>query len=1081
MSEVADEELVTETPSERRRRQRWRGIVQPVLAAGGVTALALGGLWIMRAPIAESLVARELAARQVRASYRLVSIGLRTQRIEDIVMGDPARPDLSARWVEVDIGLTGFTPRVVAVRASGVRLRGRLADGTLSLGELDKFLGQGGSTETLLPDLALSLIDARASLSTDYGAVGAVMDGQGNLRNGFDGRAVLAMPEARFSGCGAKRTVAALRIRMKGGAPHVTGPVTADALSCPDSAMALAAPRIDIDATSDEKLASVVGEARLRAKAARGSGMTAGEIEALLSGKADAKAFAGEGRIKAGVLSGPAVMAGGSALKLRFKGQGQRILADGTATVRNVAARGRDPLAGLAASTAGTPVAPLVARLTDEVRAAGKDNDGAVRFVVRTNGAKGGVGLSDLRFTAASGARLAMDGGTAAAISWPDRRWNLSGAIAMGGGGLPEGRLTLDRGRGGGASGRLDLKPYAAANARLAISPVRFTAEPGGATRFATYATLDGPLADGGVKGLAVPLSGAVGSDGALTLNPACAPLKWDALRVSTLSLEPATLGLCPVEGRALLHIGRDGVRGGAQAKSVALAGRIGSSPLRLAAAEVAFGLSKQGFRASGVETRIGGADAPVILGAGTLDGLFSATGLSGRFGNGHGRIGSVPLDLSDMAGRWRFAKARLDVDGGLRVTDTERASPRLNPLLAPDAHLSLVGGRIAATGHLRHPARGGDFAAVDITHDLSSGKGEAKIALQDLRFGQQLQPDDLTPLALGVVANVNGPVTGSGTIRWTGSSVTSGGRFATEGMNLAAAFGPVEGLSTTLNFTDLLAIETAPGQVATLKSVNPGVEVRDGRVVFQLQQGFKAQVQDGEWPFAGGTLRLLPSTLDFDAKGARRLIFRVTGLDAGAFINTMELKNISATGTFDGLLPMVFDATGGRIEGGILVARQEGMPPLMVESAQNLTVPCDPVRQSGTLSYVGDVSNAEMGTYGKLAFDALKKLRYKCLTILLDGAIDGEFVTRVAINGVNQGSEESRKSAIMRNFLGIPFLFNVRIEAPFRGLMNTYQSFVDPSALVRSSLGPQYRTVLENRLAVQPPDSEKGVSKEGE
>ena len=107
--------------------------------------------------------------------------------------------------------------------------------------------------------------------------------------------------------------------------------------------------------------------------------------------------------------------------------------------------------------------------------------------------------------------------------------------------------------------------------------------------------------------------------------------------------------------------------------------------------------------------------------------------------------------------------------------------------------------------------------------------------------------------------------------------------------------------------------------------------------------------------------------------------------------------------------------------------------------------------------------------------------MRYKCLTILLDGAIDGEFVTRVAINGVNQGSEESRKSAILRPFLGIPFLFNVRIEAPFRGLLNTYQSFVDPSALVRGSLGPQYQTVLENRLAVQPSESDKGLSREHE
>jgi hypothetical protein len=391
-----------------------------------------------------------------------------------------------------------------------------------------------------------------------------------------------------------------------------------------------------------------------------------------------------------------------------------------------------------------------------------------------------------------------------------------------------------------------------------------------------------------------------------------------------------------------------------------------------------------------------------------------------------------------------------------------------------------LAGGRITAAGHLRHPTRGDPFVRVDIAHDLSSGEGNARFALEGLRFGGRLQPDDLTPAALGVVANVDGAVTGNGAIHWTARKVTSTGRFATSGMNLAAAFGPVEGLSTTLDFVDLLGIETALGQVASIKSINPGVAVTDGRVSFQLLPGNRARVEGGEWPFSGGRLTLLPSTLDFDVKGARHLIFRVTGLEAGAFINTFELNNLSATGTYDGLLPMIFDANGGRLVGGILVARQEGSPPLIVESSDNLTVPCDPGRQAGTLSYVGEVSNAEMGAYGKLAFDALKKLRYKCLTILLDGAIDGEFVTRIAINGVNQGGETSRQSAIMRPFLGLPFIFNVRIEAPFRGLLNTYQSFVDPTALIRGSLGPQFQSVLQNKLAVQASDSENNASKEG-
>ncbi|MCE7797021.1 YdbH domain-containing protein [Sphingobium sufflavum] len=1079
-----EEEEAEASPPPRPRRTLRRATVMPMLVTVGIGALALGGVWIARAPLAENLIGRELAQRNVQMRYRIASIGPRTQRIENIVLGDPRNPDLIARWVEVDIALSGFIPGVAAVRAGGVRLKGSLRGGRMAFGELDKFLGQGGSTETILPDMDVQLVDARASILTDYGPLGLVLGGNGNMRDGFDGRGVAAMPAARMAGCAAERLVADLRIRMKDGAPRFTGPVTARALGCPADGIALAAPRLDVDARLDSRLACVDGSARLNAGALRAAGMTLAALDGTVSLRGNGDSFRGEGRIGGKAISGEGMAAGPSALTARVtgervKGQGMRVALTGDLSLRNLAARRRDPLAGLAGSTAGTPLAPLVARLAKAVRDAGGNNSLTTRLAVRAAGNRGEAALSDLHFAAASGARIDLPEGSRAALGWPDRRWGLTGQLAMAGGGLPQGSLALAQGGGGGLSGTLALQPYAAGSARLALTPVRFRVGGDGGAQFATHMTLDGPLADGGVRGVSIPLIGALASDGRLSLNPACVPLRWQSVRLSTLTLNPAALTLCP-DGGAMVRWGGGGVTGGIKARSIALSGRLGSNPLAVRADMLALGLARSTFRATGVEARIGGEEAPVLLGAGDLNGRFDKSGLTGDFAAGHGRIGTVPLDLTDMAGRWRFAGGRLEVDGGLRVSDTA-AQARFHPVLVPDARLALVDGRITASGHVRHPTRGAPFARVDIAHGLSSGMGEARFALEGLRFGDALQPDDLTPSALGVVANVAGEVTGAGRIDWTGSKVTSAGRFATDNMNLAAAFGPVEGLSTTVDFTDLLAMETAPGQVATIRSINPGVLVTDGRVRYQLLAGNRARVEGGEWPFAGGRLALLPSTLDFDAKGARHLIFRVTGLDAGAFINTMELKNLSATGTYDGLLPMVFDASGGRIEGGILVARQEGLPPLVVESAQKLTVTCDPTRQAGTLSYVGDVSNAEMGAYGKMAFDALKKLRYKCLTILLDGAIDGEFLTRLAINGVNQGTDEARKSVITRSFLGLPFIFNVRIEAPFRGLLNTYQSFVDPSALIRGSLGPQYKTVLENRLAVQPADSEKGASREGE
>jgi Dicarboxylate transport. len=217
----------------------------------------------------------------------------------------------------------------------------------------------------------------------------------------------------------------------------------------------------------------------------------------------------------------------------------------------------------------------------------------------------------------------------------------------------------------------------------------------------------------------------------------------------------------------------------------------------------------------------------------------------------------------------------------------------------------------------------------------------------------------------------------------------------------------------------------------------------------------------------------MLPTTMDFSADVDRYITFRVIGIDAGAFIQAMDLKNVSATGTFDGIMPLIFNAQGGRVSGGVLTARQQGMPPLIMPEGVLPTIPCDPTRQSGTLSYVGPVSNEQLGVMGRMAFDALKNLQYKCLTILMDGALDGEMVTNVVFNGVNRGQIGGVPAGLARNFIGLPFIFNVRIAAPFRGLMGTAQSFVDPSSLIQNSVGDQVQQKMREGVAVQPAESE--------
>jgi hypothetical protein len=303
--------------------------------------------------------------------------------------------------------------------------------------------------------------------------------------------------------------------------------------------------------------------------------------------------------------------------------------------------------------------------------------------------------------------------------------------------------------------------------------------------------------------------------------------------------------------------------------------------------------------------------------------------------------------------------------------------------------------------------------------------------------------------------------VSGQGQIDWDERGARSTGAFSTADMNLAAPFGPVEGLSTRILFTDLLGLTSAAGQEANVRVVRTGIDVYDGIVRYQLRPDYHVAVESARWPFAGGTLTLEPTILDFSRESVKSLTFRVEALDAARFIQTLEFSNIAATGTYDGIVPMQFDQNGGRVVGGRLVARPPG----------------------GTLSYVGELSDRDLGPYGILAFDALKSLRYSRLVITLDGALAGEFLTRIDMDGLARNLEAPRRASggisglvfgrVLNQLARVPFHFNIRVRGPFRALVATGRSFEDPSDLIRASLPQLLQRQTPPEPVIQPHESE--------
>ena len=1023
--------------------------------AGGVAIAGLLAVWAERKSIVAHFVDRKLAEAHVPASYKLTAIGPFVQRLEDVRIGDPAAPDLVAKSVVLQLGYGFSGPYLHAVEVDGMRLNARVVNGEVSLGTIDRLLPKTSGNQPLaLPDINARVTDTRIALDAPAGAVGAVVEGDGNLQNGFHGTLTAQAPLLAAGGCAIRGMSALVDVKIAAKRPTLKGPVTLAALACPKTGLALGAGKAVIDTRLAASLDHGEGGVSLAGFGGRMGSARFDSVSGLITATGGTRQLDGATGITLTNLSAPDGHAAKTLLggRFRYLPGSAGLIFNGDVALRNAALSDgrRKALSGAMTSLDGSPAEPLARKFGAAADHLLADANVAAHLSFLAGG-PGGASLTvrTIAMAGRGGSSLKMrDEG--AGFGWSARtgKWRADGHIVAGGGGLPGLDIRL---RQPAAvvpmDGVVTLDPYTAGSARLALTPVRFSVS-GKGTRFDTVLTFDGPLPSGQVSGFSLPISGHLDSRGGFAIGEGCVPVSITAARTGGMSLDPARVTLCGIGGAPIVAKPVGGaLRYGAIGTHLKLTGHSGESPLLVTADRTE--ISASGVAAANLKVRIGKDDSLTRLDVATLDGRYKSGVLSGPFDGASAQIGHVPLLLDKMAGQWEFAHGALVLNGGLTVSDAI-ATPRFEPLIARDATLRFGEGRIDAAAKLREPKSDTAISDVDVHHDLSSGAGYATLDVPGITFlPKGLQPEALTPLTLGVIANVNGTIVGQGRIDWNAKGITSIGDFHTDGTDFAAAFGPVSKVSGSLHFSDLLAMATPPHQEVHIQEVNPGVAVSNGVAHVQLLPQQQVQVEDAHWPFAGGTLDLEPTLLSFDQAAQRHLTFRVEALNAAQFVQQLDFPNISASGTFDGTLPMIFDQSGGRIEGGYLKARPGG----------------------GDLAYVGELTSAQLGTMGKLAFDALKKIRYQSLAITLDGRLDGEIVSGVKFDGVRQATGD--KSMVARMIANLPFRFNIQIRAPFRGLMGSARAFVDPSVLLQNGV-PVAPPPPENQpAAIQPAESE--------
>lgn len=996
----------------------------------GLALLGLVGavtlLWATRGRLAHRFVIDALRARGVPANATIEAIGPEGLATRNLVLGDPSHPDLTAARADIALGWTGLVPHLAAVRLLHPVLHARIdARGRITLGTLDHLRAPPDGTPNRLPDLGLAIDEGRLVLATPYGPLTGSLSGDGNPARRFTGRLRLAPATLTIAGCRVPLVSGDFALGARARAGTIVGTLDLGALDC--HGMTAGSARTALALALPDPLTRADGRITVALAVPAIAGGSADRMTATFDGSVGATRIYGDVRANARRLAYQEWTAGAAALAghLDFNPSREPPVGAGRATVEHAALAGpsRARLAQPTPGLAATPLGPLEAATRAALARAASDFDASADVSLNRRSSRP---YNNIEVHAASGARATY------------RRGIDDTSIAVAGGGLPTASIALSAAPT--LLGRANLAAFDARSAHLAATTIAF-ARMGERITIAGPLLLDGPLGPGRVEGLAIRAA-----DVAITLAPAVTLTAARCLAVTARRLiEPrytltnAITTLCPAAGPTLAIAANGALSGRFTAPALSAHGIFGTTPFALATGPVAVALS--GTDTAAIVTT---SAAPLHVTGNLQSGLrpfdiarLTATARQTAAGwsfAGHiedGALPGLPVAVAALAGDWALTPAdTLTLTHGTgRIVDP-LPRPRIAPLAISDLTLAYANG--VTIGHLTLAlaATNATLATLSGRYRLADSTGTLDTT-SALTFTPKLQPYQISERARGVIENVAGRATATAHLAYADGQITGDATLALDHLSFAtAALGPVTAVTGTLRLPHLPTVASNPAEF-TIGAINPGILVEHGAARIQLLSPTRIRIDRLAFPFAGGTLAMAPLTLDTTVP-ERRFTLAAQHLDLAQFLQRLDLKNLDATGTFDGTLPLVLTDKGGRIAHGHLEARAPG----------------------GRIRYVGALG-PNLPAAAKLAFDALKSMRYRSLAIGVDGDLDGELVTDIRFTGENEAAIATGKR-LPKLGPGVPFRFGITVRAPFRRLLGTASSLEDVTPLIdRARLEP--------------------------
>jgi hypothetical protein len=523
-----------------------------------------------------------------------------------------------------------------------------------------------------------------------------------------------------------------------------------------------------------------------------------------------------------------------------------------------------------------------------------------------------------------------------------------------------------------------------------------------------------------------------------------CLAVDTQGLVFGAIDVEPAKFNVCPLNGRFMRQAAEPGGSASLGNLRLPFTMESGQGVLSLAGAEIDW-TAEKGFA---LAVSADDLDMPLTIGDRTLTIAGKGPRIDVATGKGPARIAArlgatvfggtmIPANVSASSFTFNGSSAAAGVQGavtgkGVLITDLN-ADPIYRPIMAEFS--GTVGdNRLRITGPLNLKSIGTRLADATLDLDILKLDGTAKVTSRPLVFRNGgLQPNMISDRLTGLFTDANGNVAGDARFTINDGKIagTADVRIQNFGFQ-TTRLGRVTGINGTVNFADLMELETAPNQVFTLASINPGIPLTDGRIVYDLRENGILHLDSVTFPFGGGKLAIAP--FDWALEGGLKdqsVAVTAEAISITQLVEILKLPDTVATGTLSGSFPIVFTDNRVQIKGARLKADEPG----------------------GRLSYTGGAVDAAAGqdANASLAFDALRDLKFEVLEIGIDGDLAGDLRADLLLVG------ENINPLPMGNRLTLPagqaFEFAIGFDLPIGKLIKNNLGFLNQEDLIDATV----------------------------